>query len=269
MRWLRLYDDAINDPKILKLPEAMRWQWVAMLCVASKNQGSLPPLDDIAIQLRMTNAKAAEIITILVKAKLLDKTETGFEPHNWNGRQYKSDVSTERVKRFRKRERNVSPDVSSTVTETPPDAETDTEQKQSRAAAVSNSERVLRTDLAEILGPKISDLSRTAIWLSKGYSSTMILEAVREVIARGTSVASLSYFDAILAEKEANRTLTPSERLQAEGKVDMDKAAAMFAKSGYWSKYAGPEPGQTGCKCPPEILSKYGIAPPKLQRMNA
>jgi hypothetical protein len=119
MRWLRLYDDTINDPKILKLPEAMRWHWVAFLCVASKNQGDLPPLDDIAIQLRVTTGKATEIIGVLVKAGLLDKTETGFAPHNWNGRQYKSDVSTERVKRFRNAKRNVS--------ETPPDTETDTD----------------------------------------------------------------------------------------------------------------------------------------------
>jgi len=114
MRWLRLYDDTINDPKVLKLPEATRWHWIALLCVASKNEGSLPQLDDIAIQLRVTAAKATEIIAALVKAQLLDKMETGFAPHNWNGRQYKSDVSTERVKRFRNGKRNVSETVSET-----------------------------------------------------------------------------------------------------------------------------------------------------------
>ena len=124
-RWFRFYDDAINDPKILKLPEATRWYWTALLCVASKNNGALPALDDIAIQLRVTAAKATEIISILVKATLLDKTGTGFAPHNWNGRQYKSDVSTERVKRFRNRERSVS----LTVSETPPETETETEKK--------------------------------------------------------------------------------------------------------------------------------------------
>lgn len=118
MRWLRLYDDTINDPKILKLPEAMRWHWIAMLCVASKNEGNLPHLDDIAIQLRVTAAKATEILTALVKAGLLDKLETGFTPHNWNGRQYKSDVSTDRVKRFRNGKRNVSETPSETETET-------------------------------------------------------------------------------------------------------------------------------------------------------
>ena len=85
-RWFRLYDDTINDPKVIKLPEVTRWHWIALLCVASKNDGTLPALDDVAIQLRVTAAKATEIIASLVKFGLLDKTETGFAPHNWNGR---------------------------------------------------------------------------------------------------------------------------------------------------------------------------------------
>lgn len=125
-RWLRLYDDTINDPKIIKLPEALRWHWIAMLCIASKNDGVLPPLDDIAIQLRVTNAKATEIIVALERAGLLDRVETGYVPHNWEGRQFKSDNSTERVKRFR----NVSKDKTkrySAVSETPPDTESETD----------------------------------------------------------------------------------------------------------------------------------------------
>lgn len=130
-RWFRLYDDLINDPKILKLPEAMRWQWVAVLCIASKGGGELPHLEDMAIQLRVTTAKATEIVTALVKAGLLDKTEMGFTPHNWQGRQYKSDVSTERVKRFRNGKRNVSETARETKDETfqkrPQRTETETE----------------------------------------------------------------------------------------------------------------------------------------------
>jgi hypothetical protein len=146
MRWLRLYDDTINDPKVLKLPEAMRWHWIAMLCVASKNDGVLPALDDIAIQLRVTAAKATEIIATLVKAGLLDKTETGFAPHNWNGRQYKSDVSTERVKRFRNGKRNVSV--------TPPETETETEVSEASAsgadAPVDHRKRLFNEGLSKL-----------------------------------------------------------------------------------------------------------------------
>lgn len=115
MRWFRVYDDAINDPKILKLPEATRWHWIAVLCIASKNDGVLPSTADMAISLRVTPSKVSTIIAALKQAGLLDYEDGKFTPHNWDGRQYKSDVSTERVKRFRKRERNVSSAVSETA----------------------------------------------------------------------------------------------------------------------------------------------------------
>lgn len=134
-RWFRLDDDVINDPKILLLPEAMRWIWVAFLCIASKNDGTLPKIEIIALSLRVKAVKAAEYLTRLVAAGLIDKTETGFAPHNWNKRQFKSDVSTDRVKRFRQQERNVS--------ETPPhtQAQTQTEpekKKVTRASALDD-----------------------------------------------------------------------------------------------------------------------------------
>jgi hypothetical protein len=111
-RWFRLDDDVINDPKILLLPENLRWIWIAFLCMASKNSGRIPSIEIVALSLRVKQTKAAEYLTKLVTAGLIDRDETGFAPHNWSKRQFKSDVSTERVKRFREQERNVS--------ETPP-----------------------------------------------------------------------------------------------------------------------------------------------------
>jgi hypothetical protein len=137
-RWFRVYDDVINDPKILKLPEESRWHWIALLCVASKNDGALPSTEDVAISLRVKTSAAAAIIAGLKSAGLLDLVDGRYVPHNWNGRQFKSDVSNERVKRFRDRQRNVT----ETVTVTPPETEADTEQKQkkkeTREAALSS-----------------------------------------------------------------------------------------------------------------------------------
>lgn len=137
-RWFRLDDDVINDPKVLLLPEAMRWIWIAFLCIASKNAGRLPSINIIALHLRVKVHKAAEYLTRLVTAGLVDRDEEGFAPHNWKGRQFQSDVSTDRVKRFRERHGNVP----STVSETPPeiDTQTDTEpeqRKKTRAGALA------------------------------------------------------------------------------------------------------------------------------------
>lgn len=118
-RWFRLYDDTLNDPKILKLSDKTHRVWIGILCVASKNEGALPPLEDMALLLRMKPEKLQPELEKLIAAGLIDHDDLGLRPHNWQGRQYKSDVSTDRVKRFRNGNRKVS--------ETPPETEADTE----------------------------------------------------------------------------------------------------------------------------------------------
>jgi hypothetical protein len=105
--WWRAYNEAVEDPKLQRLGDKLGWAWFNLMCLASKNDGVLPPIGDIAFKLRKTDQQAAETIASLVKAGLFEKLEDGtFKPHNWNGRQYQSDVSTHRVKRFRERQRN-------------------------------------------------------------------------------------------------------------------------------------------------------------------
>jgi 5-methylcytosine-specific restriction endonuclease McrA len=103
MRWFRFYGDAINDPKIIRMPGAMRWHWIAILCVASKNDGILPDLKDIAFGLRVPERKAQSIINSLLAHGLLDRIDEVLTPHNWSSRQYQSDSSAERVKRHREK----------------------------------------------------------------------------------------------------------------------------------------------------------------------
>ncbi len=122
-RWWRAYDEAVDDPKLGALNDRQHRAWFNLCCITSQNGGKLPPVAAIAFKLRMTVEKAKAIVAELVALKLFDVADDGvIAPHNWSGRQFQSDVSTERVKQFRQRQRNVS----STVSETPPD----TEQKQ-------------------------------------------------------------------------------------------------------------------------------------------
>lgn len=120
-RWFRVYDSVLDDPKVQRLPDNLFRAWVNLMCIASRNDGIIPDgIEAIAFSLRLSVQKTKATIRGLKDAALLDDVETGWQPHNWNGRQYKSDVSTYRVKRFRER--------SKTVSETPPE----TEQIQSR-----------------------------------------------------------------------------------------------------------------------------------------
>lgn len=77
-----MHAGVINDPKVMKLPEATRWHLVAFLCV------KIPPPADLAFSLRMSAQRVAALTTELFQAGLLDKVDGGFAAHNWSGRQY-------------------------------------------------------------------------------------------------------------------------------------------------------------------------------------
>lgn len=132
--WWRFYNTAPDHPKILRLTDAQFRGWAILNSLASKMGGVIP--DDmvlIAMALRKTAAKALDLVTALLAATLLDRVEGGYAPHNWNEKQFKSDVSTERVKRFREKKRNVSETDQRQSTET----ETETEKKESIPRAPS------------------------------------------------------------------------------------------------------------------------------------
>lgn len=131
-RWWRAYDDSVDHSKLLLLSDRGHRAWFNLCCLASANGGTLPEMKVMALKLRMSPAKVMVAISELKQAGLIDEEETGMRPHNWDARQFKSDVSTERVKRFRKRSGNVS----STVSVTPPETETETDRKkESKIAA--------------------------------------------------------------------------------------------------------------------------------------
>lgn len=116
-RWWRAYGRARHDPKLLKLSDKhFRW-WFNLVCVASDNDGILPPHADLAVEFRVSGKTMTAVLDALIAAGLFDHDETGIRPHNWNGLQYKSDVSSDRVKRFRERTRNGQCNVSETPSE--------------------------------------------------------------------------------------------------------------------------------------------------------
>lgn len=107
MKWLRLYSDVVSDPKVQRLPGDKFKAWINLLCVASQHDGILPPLADLAFTLRNTEDKITALLDDLVEKGLIDVTsDDRYTPHNWASRQYKSDVSAERTKRYRQRHRD-------------------------------------------------------------------------------------------------------------------------------------------------------------------
>lgn len=117
-RWFRFYADAMRHPKVARLPDPLFRLWVELLCVASENDGHIPPADDLKHMLKRRLDHLLRGLDDLIRASLIDPLEAGYEPHGWAKRQYKSDVSTDRVRKHR---------AKGNVSETPPDTETDTD----------------------------------------------------------------------------------------------------------------------------------------------
>lgn len=127
MKWFRFYNEIIDDPKIAKMSPKTYQFFTFLMCLASEceQNGIIPlPIKDISWRLRIPEKKIKTYISELRNLNILsDNPAISFI--NWNKRQYKSDSSNERVKRYREKQCNVTvtPEV------TPPEQNrTDTEQ---------------------------------------------------------------------------------------------------------------------------------------------
>lgn len=118
--WWRSYDEAVDDPKLQMLPDRLFRAWFNLCCLTSANGGALPSIDVIAFKLRLTVPKVEKLIEELRSAILIDEDAKGIRPHNWNGRQFKGDVTdptnADRQRRYRHRHGVTAKTVTDTVT---------------------------------------------------------------------------------------------------------------------------------------------------------
>lgn len=148
-RWFRFHDQALNDPKVQRLDGDTFKAWVNLLCLASQNGGKLPCISDIAFALRETENAIETLVERLLNGGLIDRLNGGvngyhYAPHGWSERQYKSDTSTVRVKRFRER--------SKTVSETPPETDTETDNTLSKDSDAKASDKQFWDDAKAYIG---------------------------------------------------------------------------------------------------------------------
>jgi len=138
-RWFRLYDEFLDDPKIQRLHPALLKVLLNIWCVASRNDGRLPSKSDLSFSLRMSEDETFRAVSKLAEAGFIDTDEATGEqrPHGWEVRQFRSDVSTDRVRAHREKQKTAKkPDPprggkaehgndDETFHGTPPEAETE------------------------------------------------------------------------------------------------------------------------------------------------
>jgi hypothetical protein len=183
MNWFKFHHDALNDPKVQRLPGDLFKAWVNLLCLASQQpaRGSLPPVEDCAFALRLDVLAMADLANQLANAGLLEQEPGGYSIHNWNGRQYdKPSDAPERVsERVRKhRERKSNADVTpmkrpGNATDT--DTERETEQSIGADAPKSTVKAMPRNGRAHQIDPEFAISSNVQAWADKqGYSALKV-----------------------------------------------------------------------------------------------
>lgn len=169
--WIRLYTEVPDDPKLQTLPPDLFKFLINCWCLTGRNGETLPPVEQVAWTLRMSEPDVKDKLADLRKRGLIDAVSGTFQPHGWNSRQYVSDVSSERVKRHRERNGNATRNGHVTADETAnvTPRETTLERPQRQRDTDTEAERHQKDAPAGALPP----LERTATRPANGEESEM------------------------------------------------------------------------------------------------
>jgi len=136
--WFRLYSEFAHDPKIQMLSEAMQRRYVMLLCLRCSETLETLHETEIAFQLRLDEAQLLETKQLFISKNFIDKH---WKILNWDKRQFVSDSSTMRVRKYRDKKKQDSnddetlPKRPSNVVDT--DADTDKKQNSKRGSRLS------------------------------------------------------------------------------------------------------------------------------------
>ena len=118
--WIKLYTEALHDRKMRKLSRFDKSVFYDLLLLAGQedNNGYLPELEDIALELDLKVTEAEKSVTALLKAGLLTEDDSGnLIVTNYQQRQNSNLTGAEKVARHRERlqkNNQCNPDVTET-----------------------------------------------------------------------------------------------------------------------------------------------------------
>ena len=183
LSWFRMYSRAVDDDKLRLLAFEDRWHFVALLCL--KTQGiideSNPDLRSrkIAIKLGLSGGELDEVKRRLMAVHLIDND---FQPKKWNQCQFKSDNSTERVKKYREKQQGAHKKRCGNVSET--DQRQIQSKEQSKEKPICNRNGVTIPSVVDLYHtilcpplPKVEKVTKTR----EGYIRQRIREDLTEM----------------------------------------------------------------------------------------
>lgn len=203
--WLRLYRGTVNNPKLQRLGLEVVGFWTNCLCL-SDDDGCLPSVSDIAWTMRLSETQVETFLETLQRNNLVDLEGDGvLRLHDWAEHQKVSDVSTDRVRKFREKQRQIELKSEVPVLETQRNVSetvqirTDTEKKEKNMSGSKTPDGFEEFWKAYPRTPNMSKSAALKVWLklrSKLPPQDQLLQAVakyREFLASETKKNGKTY----------------------------------------------------------------------------
>ena len=205
-RWFRFYDKALDDPKVQRLSPHLFKVWVNLLCIASKEGGTLPTAD-LAFRLRVSETDAKSYLDDLILAGLIDILDAKgtMQPHKWPEYQFHSDTSKERTRKWRGKNKKTDGDAAVTSPVTASDkkcdgaeqnraeTETDSEPEQTRERAKPGFE------IGNVTGSEVPEVEPELIRRAEGLG--LNARAIEGECYRSTIKNPSAYFQSLVRKK--------------------------------------------------------------------
>ena len=203
--WFRFYYEAASDPKfdVISMTTGIEWcavfgAWSKILCIAAASpiRGSLYVTlqkrysnDNVTSLLRFTNKQTEAIMQSFIDCDMVDLDENGaYRVKNWGKRQYDSDNSAKRVKKFRDKKNETFQKRYSNDNVTPPDTDTEPEEEEAPTATTAPTPSPVRTV------PNEQALSMDTIAI-KIYSGVTGFSVMNEAAAKSIDIIYSIYMD--------------------------------------------------------------------------
>jgi hypothetical protein len=294
--WFRFYNTTLDNPKAQRLSGDLFKGWVNLLCLASKRDGVLPSVSDIAFALRMDETEIETLLETLHARGLLDLEGDDYTPHDWDELQFKSDKSTDRVAKYRERQKKktVSGNVTGNVAVTAQEQNRTEHRREDISAHAVVADQIeveaikAYNDLAgELAWPKCEKISasrksklrarlRDCGGIDGWYAALARAKAskfLRGETGRGAGHENWTpNIDFFLTESKFLKlieggfdgstaapavTTIPTQTLTDE---DWRSAMRRFKADAKWPGVGyGPQPGYGGCVVPTKILAEFNL----------
>lgn len=176
MQWFRLYTEFATDPKVQMMDEALQRRLVMLFCLQCSGDLETLSDDEIAFALRITKEALHETFHAFHERGFLDENN---RISNWDKRQYRSDTSTGRVRKFREKSKSTQDETFQKQDETVSVTVPDTEQIQKEVYRGASLEFWKLYPKRKGANPKIKALDKFVACCIKEGSAEPILAGAR------------------------------------------------------------------------------------------